>query len=138
MFRPHTAGSQSMNRTTLISAAAVALAATLLLAGPLNPPAGPVASTYKTLSEVEPRIAIGGAGVIRSCVAASNRSHGFAVTNSGTALQGCVAYSNTGAGFLLSGSCSAIDCAAESNSGGGYRLLGGCALHGCTASTNGV
>ncbi len=26
--------------------------------GPLNPPAGPVASTYKTLTEVEPRIAI--------------------------------------------------------------------------------
>ncbi len=34
------------------------LSAALLTAGPLNPPAGPVASTYKTLSEVEPRIAI--------------------------------------------------------------------------------
>lgn len=31
----------------------------LLRAGPLNPPAGPVAPTYKTLTEVEPRIAIG-------------------------------------------------------------------------------
>jgi len=30
-----------------------------LVAGPLSPPAGPVASTYKTLSEVEPRIAVG-------------------------------------------------------------------------------
>jgi parallel beta-helix repeat protein len=30
----------------------------LVLAGPLNPPAGPVASTYKTLSEVEPRTAV--------------------------------------------------------------------------------
>lgn len=29
------------------------------LAGPLNPPAGPVGSTYKTLAEVEPRIPIG-------------------------------------------------------------------------------
>src|SRR5215470_13825947 len=29
--------------------------------GPLNPPAGPVASTYKTLSEVEPRVAINAA-----------------------------------------------------------------------------
>jgi parallel beta-helix repeat protein len=28
---------------------------TVLYAGPLNPPAGPVASTYKTLTEVEPR-----------------------------------------------------------------------------------
>lgn len=31
---------------------------TLLVAGPLSPPAGPPASTYKTLSEVEPRIAV--------------------------------------------------------------------------------
>lgn len=30
-------------------------------AGPLDPPAGPVASTYKTLSEVEPRIALSAA-----------------------------------------------------------------------------
>lgn len=28
------------------------------LAGPLNPPAGPVSSSYKTLTEVEPRIAV--------------------------------------------------------------------------------
>lgn len=32
--------------------------ASFALAGPLNPPAGPVTSTMKTLSEVEPRIAI--------------------------------------------------------------------------------
>jgi hypothetical protein len=44
------------------------LAAALVVAGPLNPPGGAVSSTYKTLSEVEPRIAInstntpGGAG----------------------------------------------------------------------------
>jgi parallel beta-helix repeat protein len=42
--------------------AAVALLATacagLLFAGPLDPPAGPVTSTGKTLSEVEPRIAV--------------------------------------------------------------------------------
>jgi len=48
-----------MNRTRIITAAALSLtAAGLLLAGPLNPPAGPVTSTYKTLTEVEPRIAI--------------------------------------------------------------------------------
>lgn len=35
-------------------------AAAVLIAGPLNPPAGPVTSTYKTLNEVEPRIAING------------------------------------------------------------------------------
>ncbi len=30
----------------------------IVLAGPLNPPAGPVAPTYKTLNDVEPRIAV--------------------------------------------------------------------------------
>lgn len=30
----------------------------LLAAGPLNPPAGPVAPSYKTLAEIEPRIAV--------------------------------------------------------------------------------
>src|ERR1051326_7927174 len=34
------------------------LAVSAALAGPLNPPGGPVSSSYKTLSEVEPRIAI--------------------------------------------------------------------------------
>ena len=50
-----------MKRKTAISIlSALALAATagLLVAGPLNPPAGPVTSTYKTLTDVEPRIAI--------------------------------------------------------------------------------
>ena len=36
----------------------IVTAAAALIAGPLNPPAGPVASTYKTLSEIEPRIAV--------------------------------------------------------------------------------
>jgi len=46
-------------RTRIITAAALTLtAAGLLFAGPLTPPAGPVTSTYKTLTEVEPRIAI--------------------------------------------------------------------------------
>ena len=37
----------------------VVVAGTLVaVAGPLDPPAGPVAPTYKTLTEVEPRIAI--------------------------------------------------------------------------------
>ena len=48
-----------MNRTRIITAAALALATGgLVFAGPINPPAGPAASTYKTLTEVEPRIAI--------------------------------------------------------------------------------
>lgn len=40
------------------STLALAAAAGLLIAGPLSPPSGPVASTFKTLGEVEPRIAI--------------------------------------------------------------------------------
>jgi len=50
-----------MNRTALVCTSIVSLALTggaLLLAGPLDPPAGPVTSTYKTLTEVEPRTAI--------------------------------------------------------------------------------
>lgn len=39
-------------------AAAVLTASGILIAGPLNPPTGPVTGTYKTLSEVEPRTAI--------------------------------------------------------------------------------
>lgn len=50
------------HRTRVLSRTGLALAlltaAGLVTAGPLNPPAGPVASTYKTLNEVEPRIAI--------------------------------------------------------------------------------
>lgn len=36
----------------------LAVGAVVVTAGPLAPPAGPVASTYKTLSEVEPRVAV--------------------------------------------------------------------------------
>ena len=45
---------------TAMSLAALALifTATFSLAGPLDPPAGPVTSTYKTLNEVEPRTPI--------------------------------------------------------------------------------
>jgi len=51
---------QTTTRTTLLVAAAALLSCTALLtvAGPLSPPAGPVAPAHKTLAEVEPRIAI--------------------------------------------------------------------------------
>jgi len=46
-------------RTVLsLSALAFVITGGLLFAGPLDPPAGPVTSTYKTLTEVEPRTAI--------------------------------------------------------------------------------
>ena len=53
-------GVDAVERSLKIAAVVVSagLAGGVLVAGPLNPPAGPVASTYKTLSEVEPRVAI--------------------------------------------------------------------------------
>jgi len=45
-------------RLAPVAAAAVIAAAGVLIAGPLTPPAGPIAPTNKTLQEVEPRIAI--------------------------------------------------------------------------------
>lgn len=48
-----------MNRkSTITVASALTLAAGLLCAGPLTPPAGPIASTNKPLAELEPRVAI--------------------------------------------------------------------------------
>jgi parallel beta-helix repeat protein len=48
-----------MKRAHLAAIAITAAGLSLLaLAGPLNPPSGPVTSTFKTLTDVEPRIAI--------------------------------------------------------------------------------
>lgn len=44
-----------------LSALALVITGGVLYAGPLDPPTGPVTSTYKTISEVEPRIAINAA-----------------------------------------------------------------------------
>lgn len=51
--------SQFRHRKMAIGAlASLMIMGVAVVAGPLNPPAGPVTSTYKTLTEVEPRIAI--------------------------------------------------------------------------------
>ncbi len=53
-----------MSSRTQLLAAAIATAiftAALIHAGPLTPPAGPVASTYKTLAEIEPATALSSA-----------------------------------------------------------------------------
>ncbi len=50
-----------MNRSAFVCTSIATLGivvAALVTAGPLDPPAGPVTPTYKTLTEVEPRIAI--------------------------------------------------------------------------------
>jgi len=48
----------TLTAVAIASAALVTSTALLTVAGPLSPPAGPVTSTYKTLTEVEPRTAI--------------------------------------------------------------------------------
>lgn len=53
------------------AAALVAAGAAMVVAGPLNPPPGPVASTYKTLTEVEPRTniaTVSGSGTARHII----------------------------------------------------------------------
>ena len=49
-------------RTLAPTLALTLLAGAAALAGPLNPPAGPVVSTYKTMTDVEPRTAVSAAG----------------------------------------------------------------------------
>ncbi|MEK6700698.1 MAG: right-handed parallel beta-helix repeat-containing protein [Planctomycetota bacterium] len=64
MIRATTGSPASPNRSTpartvlFLAAFALVFAAGILAAGPLNPPAGAVTSTYKTLTEVEPRTAV--------------------------------------------------------------------------------
>jgi parallel beta-helix repeat protein len=96
-----------MSRTTrILSAFAIlSLAATssILNAGPLTPPAGPVASTAKPLSEIEPRIAVnstntpGDAGnsfiisqpgsyYLTSNLTGANGKHGIAINSANVTL----------------------------------------------------
>ncbi|MCC6227884.1 MAG: right-handed parallel beta-helix repeat-containing protein [Phycisphaerales bacterium] len=53
-----TTPTSTLARVALTLLAAGGVISTLVWAGPLNPPGGAVSSTYKTLTEVEPRIAI--------------------------------------------------------------------------------
>ena len=53
--------SERTSTVMALGAAVLAGAALMTYAGPLDPPAGPVTPTYKTLSEVEPRIAVNAA-----------------------------------------------------------------------------
>ncbi|MCC6227881.1 MAG: hypothetical protein IT432_01490 [Phycisphaerales bacterium] len=55
MLAPNT---NTLARVALTLLTAGGVISTLVWAGPLNPPSGAVSSTYKTLTEVEPRIAI--------------------------------------------------------------------------------
>jgi hypothetical protein len=54
-------GAAMIATAACVTAAALAVLATRAIGGPLNPPAGAVAPSYKTLNEVEPRIPISAA-----------------------------------------------------------------------------
>src|SRR6478672_5324618 len=56
--RPMSSNRRRISLAGPVLVAAVVATVLWVNAGDLNPPAGPVASTMKTLSEVEPRIAI--------------------------------------------------------------------------------
>jgi len=47
-----------MSRLSIVFAAALFCLSPLVSAGPLDPPAGPITPTYKTLQEVEPRVPV--------------------------------------------------------------------------------
>lgn len=57
----HVRKSLGARRALMWGTLIVGAAACAVWSGPLNPPAGPITSTYKTLTEVEPRIAVNAA-----------------------------------------------------------------------------
>ena len=99
---------------------ALATTAGLLVAGPLSPPAGPVASSYKTLSEIEPRVAISAANTPGDAVSV------YRITQPGS-------YYLTG-NFTVPSGKTGIEVAAQNVS----IDLGGFVISGAAGSLNGV
>lgn len=108
---------------TFFSAAVLVVTSGLLIAGPLNPPVGPVASTYKTLAEVEPRIAINATNT------PGDADSTFKITSPGSYyLTGNILVVPGKSGIEIDADDVTIDC-------GGYRIGGfPGALHGVTLS----
>ncbi|MFT3685852.1 MAG: right-handed parallel beta-helix repeat-containing protein [Phycisphaerales bacterium] len=74
-----------IERRTLIGAAGIGAIAALSKAGPINPPAGPVGSTGRTLDEVYNRIPAVGAGDGRAAIA-GNTNYGVVLNAPGSYL----------------------------------------------------
>lgn len=102
------------------SAAALAACAGLLIAGPLDPPAGPVASSFKTLAEVEPRTAINAANT------PGDSDSSFKITQPGT--------------YFLTGDVSGVSGkhGLEVSASGVVIDLGGFSIVGVAGPMNGV
>ncbi|MCC6227852.1 MAG: right-handed parallel beta-helix repeat-containing protein [Phycisphaerales bacterium] len=125
-----------MKRVSIVSAVVVGLAggAVILFAGPLNPPAGAVSSTYKTLTEVEPRIAINAANTPGDAdsLFKITQPGSYYLTGSVTGVSGKrgieVASSNVTIdlnGFALIGVASSLDGIGASVSVTGVTILNG-------------
>ncbi|MGE3107742.1 MAG: right-handed parallel beta-helix repeat-containing protein [Phycisphaerales bacterium] len=140
-----------MNRTVrvcvmIVSASLLSVGA-MLIAGPLNPPAGPVAPTYKTLVEVEPRVAVnatntpGSAGaVFRITQAGSYYLTGNVIAPAGSSAVIEIIVSGVSldlGGFLISGAGIAQNGVRTTAGVQGVKItngfISGCLSHGVTA-----
>lgn len=107
-----------MNATTLRNAIAgcalvAALGAAISIGGPLDPPAGPIASTYKTLTEIEPRVLISDANTPGDAGAV------FRITQPGSYYLGANVVGGSGkAGIVIATDNVTIDL-------NGFQLIGG-------------
>lgn len=99
-------------RHTLITLLLATIGISAASAGPINPPAGPVASTAKPLTEIEPRIAIGDA------TTPGDATSRFRITQSGSYyLTGNIAGVSGKHGIAIAASGVTIDL-------GGFEVLG--------------
>lgn len=114
--------------------AGLALAASggLLVAGPLAPPAGPVVSSYKTLSEVEPRIALSATSTPGSAIAV------YAISSPGSYyLTGDLAVPAGKAGILVQAPNVTLDLNGFRIAGGAYGVQLGAGTGGWMVVKNG-
>lgn len=105
-----------MNRVACVSFVLASLVGVVAaVGGPLNPPAGPVTSTYKTLTEVEPRIAINATNT------PGNTNASFVITQPGSYyLTGNVQGASGKHGILIAATVDNVTIDLN-----GFQLLGG-------------
>lgn len=132
------------------------LLAALVVAGPLNPLAGPVTGMYKTLSEVEPRIAIDATNTPGDADSVfripqhgsyyfTGNVMGVAGWASGVGLQNATSGTVRGvtasactSGISVGTSSIAESCVSTDNAGSGFTAIEGVTSRDCVASLNGI
>src|ERR1051325_4630293 len=109
-----------MNRPHVTLAVIGLIAAAAAIAGPLTPPGGPVTSTYKTLTEVEPRTAISATNT------PGNANASYVITQPGAYyLTGDITVPSGKSGIQVYGTSITID-------------LNGFTIHGSAGSQHGI